>query len=230
MKRSHLRGDRRRALARLVEIAAVLDQLGPERAHRRVLFRRIAIRYDDGAGNAVAARGEGEALSMVAARRADDAGQSRLARRQLCEQIESAADLECAGRRVVLVLHPDVAARAARQQRPVRTAASAPSRRRRCWRRLRVRRVESRVRSNCRKEGLRLAAIRRRREFAVPVPGPRAVDGARRRGSSRPSWSHSAAAHSTVAGRRGGASGRRGWNAPRARGRESTFQSSGRPT
>jgi len=42
-------GDPHRFLARRLEIVAVLDDFGAERAHRRVLFVRIAARHVDAA-------------------------------------------------------------------------------------------------------------------------------------------------------------------------------------
>ena len=110
--------ERRRVLARLVEVAAVHDEIRAERLHRRVLVARVALRHDDRAAHAMPARGEGEALAVVAARRADDAGERGVARLERRQQVEAAAHLERAGRRVVLVLDPDLAARAAREQRP----------------------------------------------------------------------------------------------------------------
>ena len=112
------RGQAGRVAARLVEVAPVLDQLGAEGSHRRVLVAGIAVRNDDHAAQAVAARGVREALSMVASRRADDAGGALAALGHRAEQVESAANLEGAGRRVVLVLDPDLAAGATREQRP----------------------------------------------------------------------------------------------------------------
>ncbi len=61
----------------LVEVAAVLHQLRPEGAHGGVLLHRIALRHHHGDGQAGAARGEGQALAVIAARRRDDAADLR---------------------------------------------------------------------------------------------------------------------------------------------------------
>ena len=74
--------------------------------------------HDDHAAQAVAPGGEREALAVVAARCADHARRARRARRELRDEVEPAAHLERAGRRVVLVLHPDLAAGAPGDERP----------------------------------------------------------------------------------------------------------------
>jgi hypothetical protein len=77
-----------------------------QRAHRRVLLHRVAVRHDDGGGQAVAPRGEADRLAVVAAGGADDAAHGGLLARQRLEVGQAAAHLEGAGRRVVLVLDP----------------------------------------------------------------------------------------------------------------------------
>ena len=61
------------ALARLVEVAAELDQLGAVGAHRRVLLGIVAERRDDRARHALALHSERDRLAVVAGRRGDDA-------------------------------------------------------------------------------------------------------------------------------------------------------------
>jgi len=57
--------------ARLVEVAAVFHEHRTPFAHRTILGRRVAVRDDNRGGDAVATRGEREALAVVAAGRAD---------------------------------------------------------------------------------------------------------------------------------------------------------------
>ena len=93
-RESALARQRVRVDARLVEVAPMLDQRRAERAHRGVLRRRIAERDDDRAREAVTARGEREALAVVAARRADHAGRARAADlREPPNEIEAPATL-----------------------------------------------------------------------------------------------------------------------------------------
>src|SRR5262245_11834182 len=56
--------------------------------------------------------------AVVASRRRDDAGDSGLAALQLVHVDKAAADLEGTDECMVLVLHPDLGARALREQRP----------------------------------------------------------------------------------------------------------------
>ena len=74
-------GDPHRLLARRLEVVAVLDELGAERAHRRVLLGRIAARHEDAHREPGARAGEGEALAVVAARRRDRCLARRASRR-----------------------------------------------------------------------------------------------------------------------------------------------------
>ena len=63
--------------------------------------------------------GEGDALAVIAAGRRDDAGDAPAAGRFRRSHVdEAAAHLEGADRRVVLVLDPDLGARALAEQRP----------------------------------------------------------------------------------------------------------------
>ena len=77
-RRHRLAGRARRrpragVLARRLEVDAVLDQLGAEATHRRVLVGAVAVRHDDRDGHARGTTGERQALAVVAAGRADDA-------------------------------------------------------------------------------------------------------------------------------------------------------------
>ena len=63
-------------IARGIEIVAGLDQLRPEGAHGGVLFHRIALRHDDGGGNARLGGAEGDALAVIASGGADHAFES----------------------------------------------------------------------------------------------------------------------------------------------------------
>jgi hypothetical protein len=118
---------------------AVLDQRDAQRAHGGVFLDRVAVRHDDGAGHAVAARGPAHALAVVAARGADHFARQRAAPGELVEIGQAAADLEGAHGRVVLVLEPAVGAQALAQQAPSGTAAWRRSRGRPPGRRLRFR-------------------------------------------------------------------------------------------
>ena len=102
-------------LARRVEILTVFDDFGAAGAHRRILFRRVALRYQNLQRHADLSRGHRQADAVIAAGSADHAGQSWLAPEQLMHVEQAAANLECTGRRVVFVLDPDFAAEALRQ-------------------------------------------------------------------------------------------------------------------
>ena len=77
-------------LARLLEVAAVLDQLGAEAAHGGVLLAAVAVRHEDHDRHAERPAGVGEALAVVAARRRDDACDVRPLAPQAIEVDESA--------------------------------------------------------------------------------------------------------------------------------------------
>jgi hypothetical protein len=106
----------------------VLDERDAQRAHGGVLLDRVAVRHDDGAGHAVAARGPAHALAVVAARGADDFAGQRAALRELVKVGQAAADLERAHGRVVLVLDPAVGAQALAQQAQRYCGVAAKSR------------------------------------------------------------------------------------------------------
>ena len=81
-------------LARSLELFTVLDQLDAERANRRVLLARVAVRHDDGRVEPVPPRRKPDRLAVVAARCRDHATQRQLAAPQLVEMDQSAAQLE----------------------------------------------------------------------------------------------------------------------------------------
>ena len=107
------RGERRGVLARGLEVVAVLDQLGAERAHRGVLLDRVAVRHDD-RRRARRARCAANAIdwpwlprvALTTPRSPGSRAQQRV------EVDQPAAQLERADRRVVLVLDPRPARRA----------------------------------------------------------------------------------------------------------------------
>ena len=107
-----------RGYPRGIEIVAFLDQLGAERPHGGILLHRIAKGHDDGGGDADPASGERDALAVIAAGGADRARDAGLLALQPVHVDQPATHLERAGRRVVLVLDPDLGAGAARQQGP----------------------------------------------------------------------------------------------------------------
>src|SRR5581483_3831440 len=97
-------------LTRRLEILAMLDQLGAEGAHRAVLLDRIAARHIDHRRHAMTVCGERKTLAVVTARGGNDAGHIRLLALQPLQINETAADLEGADRRVVLMLDHDMRA------------------------------------------------------------------------------------------------------------------------
>src|SRR5581483_8094857 len=90
-------------LARLVEVAAVDDDLGAEVAHRLHLDRVRFLGHADRGGDAEQLRGVSDRLPVVTGRGARDS-RAPLGRGELREEVDAAADLERARRLVVLVL------------------------------------------------------------------------------------------------------------------------------
>ena len=90
------------ALARLVEVAPELHDVGAERAHGRVLVGVVAEWNDNRARHTFALARERNRLPVVAGRGGDDA--APLVGGEVRDQIQPAADLEGARRIVVLVL------------------------------------------------------------------------------------------------------------------------------
>ena len=80
-------------LARRVEILTVFDDFGAAGAHRRILFRRVAQRYQNLQRHAGLSRGHRQADAVIAAGGADHAGQSWLAPEQLMHVEQAAANL-----------------------------------------------------------------------------------------------------------------------------------------
>src|SRR5665213_1952371 len=113
---------RRRAtigfLACRLKILAVLDKLGAESAYRAILLDRIAVGNIDRHRHTVTACRKGETLAMIAACRRNDPGRARPFTLQTIEIDQSAAHLESAGRRMVLMLDNDRRAEPLRQHRP----------------------------------------------------------------------------------------------------------------
>src|SRR3989442_4132943 len=59
--------------AGVVKIAAMLDQFGTKRLHRRVLIGTVPVRHDDDTTQSLPLAREGEALAVIATRCANDA-------------------------------------------------------------------------------------------------------------------------------------------------------------
>ena len=96
-------------LARLVEVAAVLDDLRAEAADRRDLHRVRALGHADTARTPKSRDGEGDRLAVVPGRGGDEPALA-LVRGELRDEVDPAAHLEVADRLVVLVLDPDLGA------------------------------------------------------------------------------------------------------------------------
>ena len=90
-------------VAGLVEIAAVLDQLGSEILDRPVLVGVVSLGDDDRAADAEVPGRVGQRLTVIARRAAEDAGLP-LGLRECADEVDPAADFERARRLVVLVL------------------------------------------------------------------------------------------------------------------------------
>ena len=110
--------DRDRVRFGFVEIAAVLDQLGAEGAHGRVLFDRVSIRNHDAHSDTCTRGCKRERLAMVAARCADHAFALRPLAHGTIDIDEPAAQFERPDGSVVLVLDNDIHSRARAQERP----------------------------------------------------------------------------------------------------------------
>jgi hypothetical protein len=104
-----LRGHAKCLVFRLVEIASELDQARTESLDRGILIGRISARHVDRGRHPRARRRERDRLTMIAARRGDDAGHVEILGTQPIEIDQAAAYLEGAGRSMVLVFHPDLA-------------------------------------------------------------------------------------------------------------------------
>src|SRR5262249_31787837 len=102
----------------VLEIEAMLDEFGTLGAHGGVLLGAITMRHVNDCAQTRAARGDRHALAVVASRRRDDAGNSRLTALQLVHVDEAAGDLEGPVGCLVPVLPPARGAGALREQRP----------------------------------------------------------------------------------------------------------------
>src|ERR1700738_1651276 len=98
-----------------MKTAPASDEPRPERCHRAVLLDAVAVWHDDRRVEPQPRRGERDALPVIAGGRGHHAANPRLRPPDLVEIDEAAADLEGADRRMVLVLHPQLGAEAARQ-------------------------------------------------------------------------------------------------------------------
>ena len=89
-------------LARLVEVPSMLDDRRAERSHRGVLVGVVAQGNHDRARHAFEPARERDRLAVIAGRRGNHA--AALVGRQVGDEVQPAANLERAGRIVVLVL------------------------------------------------------------------------------------------------------------------------------
>ena len=103
---------------RFLEVRAMDHEFGALRGHGGVLFRVVVFRHHDHSAQAQPRRRRRDRLTVIAARRRDDARAIGFARLQVAQIQHAAADLERADGRVVFVLDPDLAAGAPGQQRP----------------------------------------------------------------------------------------------------------------
>src|SRR5262245_34991477 len=97
-------------LAGLVKVPAAFFDDRPIGPHRRVLVGVVPFRNEHRAFHAVNPRRQPDRLAVFAGARGDDAP-GALLRRHRANEIQAAADLEGAGRIVILVLDPDRQAR-----------------------------------------------------------------------------------------------------------------------
>ena len=109
MERRHrfepaLGGHADRLLAGDLEVVTELHDFGAERSHRCVLLDAVAVRHEDRHRHPVRTTGEREALAVVAAGGADDAGHLGPLTNEPIHVHQAATHLEGADRRVVLVL------------------------------------------------------------------------------------------------------------------------------
>src|SRR5512139_2506959 len=105
-------------LLRLVEVSAMLDELGAECAHRRVFLSRVAVRHYDRHGNASVRSGESQRLAVVTPRGGHDPLHLRPRAVESVKIDNAAAQLEGTYGRVVLVLQYDFHTGQRPEQRP----------------------------------------------------------------------------------------------------------------
>jgi len=99
----------------VLEVRAVLDEVGAESAHGGILFSAVAVRHYERRLDAMPPRGESNALAVIAASRGDDGLDFGMLTSQVVEVNESAADFEGADGGVVFVFHPHFRAQALAQ-------------------------------------------------------------------------------------------------------------------
>jgi hypothetical protein len=101
-----------------LEVFAMFEQLRAQRAHGAVLFDAVPVRDDDRCGQSQPARGECHGLPVVAPRGRDHAARLGLPGGEASQVVHQPADLEGAERGVVVMFHPEFAARAGVEERP----------------------------------------------------------------------------------------------------------------
>ncbi|MNY46659.1 hypothetical protein D3C86_1818580 [compost metagenome] len=92
----------------LVEVLAILDQLGTQGTHGGIFLQGVALRHHDDDRQTNAARSQGQALAMVAARGRYQPAYTRQAFTQCLDIQQATADFEGTGRRMVFMLDPDL--------------------------------------------------------------------------------------------------------------------------
>src|SRR5262245_20924218 len=102
----------------LVEVSAMLDELGADCAHRRVFLSRVAVRHYDRHSNAGVCSGESQRLAVVTARGGHDPSHLRPRALESVKIDNAATQLEGTYRRVVLVLYDDFHTGQRLEQRP----------------------------------------------------------------------------------------------------------------
>src|SRR5436190_4346919 len=103
---------------RRLKVVTAFDQLHSQRAHSRILRLTVAVRHHDCRGDTESRRREANRLTMVTASRGNYPLEIRLGAAQMLEVHESAANLECSDRRLILVLHPHGCSATRVQERP----------------------------------------------------------------------------------------------------------------
>ena len=147
-------------LARLVEVAAALDDLGAERADRSHLRGVRPLRDADRDVDAEAPSGVGQRLAVVPGRGSDEP-LAPLLLGELRDEVHAAAHLERAGRQVVLVL--DAHLRAEKLGEP----------------RVRVERRAGKVRPDSPRRGTHVAERRGGHRRRARLHAPKLLDGQR---------------------------------------------------
>jgi hypothetical protein len=100
-----------------LEVSAMLDQLGPQGSHGRILFEAVPMRYDDPGFDTVTRRAQSYGLSMIPTRGGNDRSDGTI----FCKvrKVDQASsDLERSDRSVILVLDPDIDSEPITEQGP----------------------------------------------------------------------------------------------------------------